>query len=630
MLYLKAFFVGLIFSSLLYAQHGTLKGRVTDADTGEPLIGANVIIQKTNLGAATDVGGYYEITNITPGLYSVKFSYVGYESFIKDSVEIKQPGVTELDAALITDFSLPEIVVTDSKIIFEKYTNTVRVISSESIESIQVQVGGYTAEFSGGCYLANYNTEEYAKIDENGFVESIKKPLSTFSIDVDAASYTNTRRFLTQGRLPPKDAVRVEEFINYFDYDYPDADDEHPFSIYTEYSKCPWNDENYLVHIGLQGKKLEAEERQPSNLVFLLDVSGSMTPDNKLPLLKRAFKLLTQQLADDDIITIVVYAGAAGLVLPPTKGSEKRTILDAISNLRAGGSTAGGEGIKLAYKMAEENFLTEGNNRVILATDGDFNIGISSTSELVRFLEEKRDEGIFLTVLGFGQQNIKDNRLEQLADNGNGHYAYIDNFLEAKKVFVDELGSTLYTIAKDVKIQVEFNPAKVKSYRLVGYENRLLNDEDFEDDKKDAGEIGAGHTVTALYEIIPADDYSEYDLKYLKTKVKEEALNSNELMTVSIRYKKPDEDESNLISRVVFDEPLDEQDVSDNFNFSASVVQFAMLLRDSEFKANATYYKVTELVKRSMGEDNFGYRAEFLRLVKLAEEIPMPVGALSE
>ncbi|MCK4825883.1 VWA domain-containing protein, partial [bacterium] len=345
--------------------------------------------------------------------------------------------------------------------------------------------------------------EEYDRIYENRYLDALNNPLSTFSIDVDTASYSNIRRFIKNNQFPLKDAVGIEEMINYFSYDYLLPKKKYPFSINTEISSCPWNQAHHLVHIGLQGKKLETKQLPPSNLVFLLDVSGSMQSPSKLPLLQTAFKLLVRELGENDRVSIVVYAGAAGLVLPSTSTRQKDKIIEAIDKLRAGGSTAGGAGIKLAYKVAEDNFIENGNNRIILATDGDFNIGISSTSALVRFVEEKRKKGIFLTTLGFGMGNYKDGRMEQLADKGNGNYYYIDNLLEAKKVFIDDMRGTLFTIAKDVKIQIEFNPAKVKAYRLIGYENRMLKKEDFADDTKDAGELGAGHTVTALYEIIP-------------------------------------------------------------------------------------------------------------------------------
>ena len=481
-------------------------------------------------------------------------------------------------------------------------------------------------------YDANFNTEEYSKIDENIFKDVFKNPLSTFSIDVDYASYSNARRYLLDGFLPPKDAVRVEEFINYFQYDYPKPKGTDPLEIYTEVSKCPWNDENLLVHIGIKGKELEVKDQKKSNLVFLIDVSGSMDEPDKLPLLVNAFKMFTEQLRNDDIVSIVVYAGSSGLVLAPTCGKNKIKIIDVLDKLEAGGSTAGGEGMQLAYKIAEENFISDGNNRVIWATDGDFNVGVSNTGDLVRFLEEKRNKGIFLTVLGFGTGNIKDNRLEQLADKGNGHYAYIDNLLEAKKVLVDEIGSTLYTIAKDVKIQVEFNPAKVKEYRLVGYENRLLNTEDFENDKKDAGEIGSGHSVTALYEIVPQDDddVSDLNLRYQVASLKESKSYDKEIGNIKVRYKLPDEDESNLITKVLSADVKEIARTSDNFRFASSVAMFAMLLRNSEFKGDTDSDLILKLAKNSLSDDKTGYKSEFVKLVELSNDLDQYAGTIGE
>jgi Ca-activated chloride channel family protein len=468
----------------------------------------------------------------------------------------------------------------------------------------------------------NFNTEDYDRIYENEFLSVLDNPLSTFSIDVDAASYSNVRRFINGSQLPPADAVRIEEMINYFNYDYPEPDGDDPFSINMEISECPWNEENKLVHIGLQAKKISMENLPPSNIVFLIDVSGSMQSPNKLPLLKSAYKLLTNELRENDRVAIVVYAGAAGLILPSTGGEDKGKIIAALEQLSAGGSTAGSAGIKLAYETAKENFIEGGNNRVILATDGDFNVGPSSDSELVRLIEEKREEGIFLTVLGFGMGNYKDNKMEKLADKGNGNYAYIDNILEAKKVLVNEFGGTLFTIAKDVKIQVEFNPAEVKGYRLIGYENRMLNKEDFNDDKKDAGELGSGHTVTALYEVIPPGSDYEFpsvdDLKYQKENKSDINYEGGELLTVKFRYKKPDEDKSRLIVEVLENDEMDLDETSDNFRFSAAVAQFGMLLRDSKFKAESSYESVKSLAKNSMGEDKFGYRLEFMQLVEKA------------
>lgn len=467
------------------------------------------------------------------------------------------------------------------------------------------------------------NTEDYDKIVDNPFLSPQKSPLSTFSIDVDAASYTNTRRYLTGGSLPPKGAVRIEEFINFFDYDYPQPTDTHPFSVTTEVASCPWNAENKLVHIGLQGRKLNYSELKPSNLVFLLDVSGSMEDENKLPLLRKSLKILLEQLNERDRISIVVYAGASGLVLPSTPASEKNKIMKVLDNLQAGGSTAGGEGIELAYKIAVQNLIKDGNNRVILATDGDFNVGVSNTSSLVELIEEKRKTGVFLTILGFGMGNYKDNRMESISNAGNGNYYYIDSQDEAERIFEKEMRATLFTIAKDVKIQVEFNPAQVQAYRLIGYENRKLNDEDFNDDTKDAGELGAGHTVTALYEIIPVGVKSSFvksvdNLKYQQVS-DTKAANSDELMTVKLRYKRPKEDVSNLLSTEIKNSNTTWDKSSANFRFSAAVAGFGMLLRESPYHNNYSYEQVLNLGKTAQNTDK--YRSEFLELVEKAQKL---------
>jgi Ca-activated chloride channel family protein len=468
---------------------------------------------------------------------------------------------------------------------------------------------------------ADFNTEQYSHISENGFKKVIDDPLSTFSIDVDAASYSNIRRFLNSNSLPPADAVRIEEMINYFSYDYPQPSNEHPFSITAEAGVCPWQPEHKLVHIGLQGKKIAAESLPASNLVFLLDVSGSMDSPDKLPLLKSAIKLLVGQLREQDRVAITVYAGNAGLVLPSTPGNKKETIIDALDQLSAGGSTAGGAGIQLAYKTASDHFIKDGNNRIILATDGDFNVGPSSDGELVRMIEEKRKAGIYLTVLGFGTGNYKDAKMEQLADKGNGNYAYIDNLLEAKKVLVTEMGGTLLTIAKDVKIQIEFNPQQVAAYRLVGYENRLLANQDFNDDTKDAGELGSGHTVTALYEIIPAGVKSNVPsvdpLKYQQRPITDNKKHNDELLTVKFRYKKPAEDKSRLIEKTVA--ATISSETSENFRFSAAVAGFGMLLSGSKYKGSLTYSNVIAMARTSKGKDLNGYRNECVRMMEQAE-----------
>jgi len=466
-----------------------------------------------------------------------------------------------------------------------------------------------------------FNTEDYDHIIENDFHAVEQQPLSTFSIDVDRASYSNVRRFIQEGSLPPKGAVRIEEMINYFDYNYAPPTNEDPFALYTETASCPWNSKHRLVHIGLQGKKISTADLPSSNLVFLVDVSGSMDEPNKLPLVQESLKLLTDQLRENDQVAIVVYAGNAGLVLPSTSGSQKMKIKEAIDELQAGGSTAGGEGIKLAYKIAQQNMKAHGNNRIILATDGDFNVGVSSDDELVDLIEKERHSGIFLSVLGYGMGNYKDNKMQQLADKGNGNHNYIDNLNEAKKVLVNEFGGTLFTIAKDVKLQVEFNPARVNAYRLIGYENRILGNEDFNDDKKDAGELGSGHTVTALYEIIPAGIQDTFirkvdNLKY--TPKKEITTPGNEVMNIKLRYKQPESEISKLITFPVTDDDKTWEQASENFRFSAAVVEFGLLLRESSFKQNSSFEQTITIAKDAEGDDENGYRSEFIALVKNA------------
>ncbi|AMA10394.1 vWA domain-containing protein [Picosynechococcus sp. PCC 73109] len=473
--------------------------------------------------------------------------------------------------------------------------------------------------------VPDLSQEDYNLIRDNPFQLVRTEPLSTFALDVDSGAYSNVRRFLDDGQLPPVDAVRLEEMINYFTYDYP-APDDQPFAINTELSQAPWQPQHQLLRIGIKGQEIENEALPPSNLVFLFDVSGSMNDPDKLPLLKSAFRLLVNELRPEDRVSIVVYAGAAGLVLPSTSGAEKETILAALDNLEAGGSTAGGEGIELAYQEAAENFLDNGNNRIILATDGDFNVGMSSDAELIRLIEQKREQDIFLTVLGFGTGNLKDAKMEQLANNGNGNYAYIDNILEAKKVLVTEMGGTLLTLAKDVKIQVEFNPAQVQAYRLLGYENRLLAAQDFNDDTKDAGELGAGHTVTALYEIVPVGVDSPVelptvdDLKYQETQSNSGNF-AGELLQLKLRYKPPTGDNSALITQAIANDstPLDQ--ASPDFRFAAAVAEFGMLLRDSPYRGESSFDQVLELAQGSKGVDSEGYRSEFIQLVKTAQAL---------
>ncbi len=472
-----------------------------------------------------------------------------------------------------------------------------------------------------------WNREAYDHIVDNPFRSVADHPLSTFSIDVDTASYANIRRLLNQGTLPPKGAVRIEEMINYFSYDYagPKKGDKHPFAAHAAVAGCPWNARHRLVRVAIKGREIAPEKRPSSNFVFLLDVSGSMRPANKLPLVKRAMKMLVERLGENDRIAITVYAGAAGLVLDSTTCDERQKILSALERLRAGGSTAGAAGIKLAYQVAAKNFIKGGVNRVILCTDGDFNVGITNQSELVRMIEGKAKTGVFLSVLGFGMGNYQDSRLEKLADKGNGNYAYIDTIKEARKVLVTQMSGTLITIAKDVKIQIEFNPTRVAAYRLIGYENRILAKEDFKDDKKDAGEIGAGHTVTALYEVVPAGEKVETPavapLKYQTPARPTEAADSKEMLTLKLRYKRPDGDKSTLMEYPVADAGGRFDKASADFRFATAVASFGMILRDSKYKGTYTLDAVIELAQSSKGKDKEGYRAEFIQLVKTAKAI---------
>lgn len=462
----------------------------------------------------------------------------------------------------------------------------------------------------------DFNTEEYRYIAENGYKKVMEEPLSTFSVDVDTAAYSNVRRMIRNREQIPADAVRIEEMINYFDYDYPEPEEGEPFSVTTEYSDCPWNPDHRLLMIGLQAKEIDFENRPSSNLVFLLDVSGSMYSQDKLPLVQKSFAMLAENLTEKDRVSIVTYAGYESVVLEGVPGSETAVIVEALEGLEAGGSTAGAAGIKKAYELAQENFIPGGNNRVILATDGDLNVGISSEGELTRLVQEKKKSGVHLSVLGVGTGNIKDNKMEALADNGDGNYNYIDSIFEAKKVLVDEMGGTLITVAKDVKIQVEFNPTKAAGYRLVGYENRLLDQEDFNNDKVDAGEIGSGHTVTALYEIVPAgtEDGQGTSLKY---QTEGNTTGSSELATVSLRYKAPNGDKSKLISHPVESDSYREE-LSENLAFASAVAEFGMVLRGSDNRGNATFESVLSLAEPCVHADSDGYRKEFLGLVEEA------------
>ena len=469
------------------------------------------------------------------------------------------------------------------------------------------------------------NAETYKEIKENSFVAVAQQPVTTFSADVDRAAYANVRRIIGYGQIPPKDAVRIEEMVNYFDYDYPAPEEGSvsPLRVSPELAPAPWNPNHLLLRIGLQAKKIDLAKAPPSNIVFLIDVSGSMDEDNKLPLLKSSFKMLLGQLRPDDKIAIVTYANGTKVALPSTSVKDKEKIIKVLDNLYASGGTSGGKGIQLAYEQAQKSFIKNGNNRIILATDGDFNIGINNTTDLEKFIEKQRESGIYMSVLGFGIGNYRDDMAETRADKGNGNYAYIDNITEAKKVLVNELSGTLFAVAKDVKLQLEFNPKYVKEYKLIGYENRMLANEDFTNDKKDAGEIGAGHTVTALYELVPSDGKVAQSLRYQSQELNEKGK-GNELGFLKIRYKDPkvkDAKSVEITEPLVFNKKA-LKETSTDYRFAASVAEFGILLRDNSNKANATYDQVIELAEGAIGKDPEGYRKEFVRLVKSVKMLP--------
>ena len=591
-----------IWISGLSAQSLTVTGTVTD-ENNRPLIGANVSIEKSRKGTVTNEHGKYSIEAMQGDI--IRFSYIGYKTQkVKANRKI-------IDVKLYPDNNLlmEECVITSDE------------VSNRAISSKQMAVR--SLGMPALIYDRYANREEYSHNAENRFKSPVKDPLSTFSIDVDAASYSNIRRFINQGEMPPKDAVRIEEMINYFNYNYPKPTGNDPVRITTEVGICPWNKTHRLVQIGLKARETENQNLPASNFVFLIDVSGSMFGPTRLELVKSSLRLLVNNLREKDRVAIVTYCGDARVALPSTPGNEKQKIKDALETLTAGGSTAGGAGIKEAYRIAQKNFIAQGNNRIILCTDGDFNVGASSETELENLIESKRKSGIFLTVLGYGMGNYKDNKMQILAQKGNGNHAYIDNIQEANKVLVNEFGSTMYAVAKDVKLQVEFNPAKVQSYRLVGYETRMLNNEDFNDDTKDAGEMGAGHTVTALYEIIPTGTPGNIPgsvdpLKYQsQTNVNAQTSNSSELLTVKLRYKTPEEEKSKKIEKSVTD--MGKDNVSPDFRFASAVAMFAQLLKDSDFKGEATYDKVIETANKGLSFDPEGYRAEFVCLVQSAK-----------
>ncbi|SDD81198.1 Ca-activated chloride channel family protein [Dyadobacter soli] len=600
--------LAMLLSAFVFLPDRIINGTVTDG-ANNPIADVSVSIQGGGAGTKTDHAGRFSIR--VPNLArALVFKKIGYKSL---TMPVASDSV--LNVILTQNPLKPEVIADEYLRDAEQPGNVKKSLAFERVATAP-------ATFSGNVMQMSVPSESYKPINENGFLSVGQQPVTTFSVDVDRAAYSNVRRFLNNGQMPPEDAVRIEEMINYFDYDYPQPAGEHPVAITAETTDSPWNAGLKLVHIGLQAKTVSTENLPASNLVFLIDVSGSMNDANKLPLLKQAFKLLVDQLRAEDKIALVAYAGSAGVVLPPTPGNEKKTIKDALDKLEAGGSTAGGEGIELAYDIAKKHFLPKGNNRVILATDGDFNVGISNESELQKLIEEKRKAGIFLSVMGFGMGNYKDSQVETLADKGNGNYAYIDNIQEARKEFVQEFGGTLFTIAKDVKIQIEFNPVHVQAYRLIGYENRALRTDEFSDDKKDAGDMGSGHTVTAIYEIVPRGITTSFigkadPLKY-QTNSEPAANSSDEMMTVKVRYKKPDSEKSVLFDMPVKATTVPFEKCSENLRFASSVAEFGLLLRNSEYKGSATYNDVIIRARGAFGKDEEGYRSEFVQLVKVA------------
>ena len=583
------------------AQTITVTGIVTDAADGTSITGCSVVNNRSKSGAITDVNGRYSIQAQKGDV--LLFRFIGYKE------EKRVVKSAKLDVKMKTDdVALEECVV----------------VGYGTMKTKAV-TGAYVAVCPTAMYDmdARMNTEEYGRIQENGFKSVADAPLSTFSIDVDPASYSNMRRFINRGELPPADAIRTEELVNYFSYDYPKPTGNDPVKITVEAGTCTWNTAHRLVRIGLKAKEIPTEQLPASNLVFLVDVSGSMWGANRLDLVKSSLKLLVNNLRNKDKVAIVTYAGSAGVKLEATSGGDKQKIREAIDELTAGGSTAGGAGIHLAYQIAKKNFISDGNNRIILCSDGDFNVGVSSAEGLAQLIEKERKSGVHLTVLGYGMGNYKDKKIQVLAEKGNGNHAYIDNLQEANRVLVGEFGATLHTVAKDVKLQVEFNPSQVQAYRLIGYESRLLKDEDFNNDAKDAGDMGAGHTVTAFYEVIPAGVKNEYvgkvdDLKYQKKeKMTLKPTGSDELLTVKLRYKASDKDVSRKMELPFVDNKGDS--VSSDFRFASAVAMFGQLLRDSDFKGIADYDKVIKLAKQGLNNDERGYRREFIRLVEAAK-----------
>lgn len=611
----------------------TAKGKVTD-EKGQALFGVSVVVKGSNTGTSTDRAGAFQLTS-TGDSITLVVSLIGFQAQeIKAGKSQKVFNIVlhqdkeALSEVIVSGYGMQSVELSRS---LQGRSAGVAITGTSNRRKANLSPGVSGAMYGGRSRLSSTDIggEGYSAFSENPFLKVADNPLSTFSIDVDAASYSNIRRMITDEQLPTAGAIRIEEMINYFSYQYPQPVAKDPVSINAEITACPWNAQHQLALIGLQGKQIATDNLPASNLVFLIDVSGSMMQDNKLPLVKSSLHLLTDNLRPQDKVSIVTYAGNAGLALPATSGESKLEIKRAIDRLEGGGSTAGGEGIQLAYKVAAEQMIKGGNNRIILCTDGDFNVGVSSEDALVRLIEGKRETGIFLTVLGYGMGNYQDARMQQLADKGNGNHAYIDGISEARKVLVKEFGGTLFTIAKDVKLQIEFNPALVKGYRLIGYENRMLAKEDFNNDKKDAGEMGSGHTVTALYEIIPAGENApELDsvdqLRYQpveKMKKKENTAFAGEMLNIKLRYKQPDGNSSQLIEKAVKNNKTAFEKASENLRFAAAVAAFGMRLRDSKYKGTLSYNEIADIARKAQGDDKEKYRSEFIQLVKEAGKL---------
>ncbi|MEO5925180.1 MAG: von Willebrand factor type A domain-containing protein [Bryobacteraceae bacterium] len=626
----------LLFAAVLISQspqnRSSIVGTITD-QSGAVISNAPVELKGDATGAlwntVSSVAGQYEIGNLDAGGYSLTVTVPGFKKYVA-TIALGANTRTRRDVLLEVGSVSESIAVASDKALLRTESSSVSRGKAPQAAPM-LAIGGYARDAReqeyrrGPGIRGTRGSEEYGHFVENEFTTPTKDPLSTFSVDVDTASYSNARRFLNDRQLPPPESVRIEELVNYFSYDYALPEPGKPVSMTTNLMRSPWNSQRLLLHVGLRTQPVAAEDLPTSHLTFLVDVSGSMNSPDKLPLVQQALQMLTRQLRPQDTVSLVVYAGSSGVVLPPTRGSEQQRILEAIGRLQAGGSTNGAGGIRLAYQLARQSFDKRANNRVILATDGDFNVGVSSEDELVRLIEQERQSGVFLSVLGFGTGNLKDSKMEKLADHGNGNYAYIDSLGEARKVFVQQMGATLVTVAKDVKLQIEFNPAQVKEYRLVGYENRILRPEDFNNDAKDAGDLGAGHQVTAFYEIVPTGGIGSGDVDPLRYQEQgrrpARQTRSTELGWIKLRHKAPQGDKSELLQWPINANPGELRSASRDVRFAAAVAEYGLLLRRSKFAGDASFEHVLATATDAVGPDLAGYRTDFLDLVRRASAL---------